>query len=248
MGGDKRKVCRETQQSTADGIYLLNSVVDKWTSRNNGRLFTAMIDFQKAYDYVVHNNVWAKLIQKGVTGRILAVVQSTCMYRQMKNRIRNFDGKLSEPFSGVIGLRQGESLSPLLFSFVVNDIETELRRSQGNKSIRWEHVITSLLMYADDLCLIADSADNLQDALNILDSYCTEWNLKVNAIKSKVMIFSKKEVEDLPEFMSRGETLEIVNNFKYLGAVFTRNGSWDTNVSTLCGQARKAIMSLRQRF
>ena len=73
-----------------------------------------MIDFQKAFDYVVHNNVWTKLIQSGVTGKILGIVQS--MYRQLRNRIRNFDGTMSEPFDGVIGLRQGESLSPLLFS------------------------------------------------------------------------------------------------------------------------------------
>ena len=84
-----------------------------------------MFDFQKAFDYVVHNNVWAKMVVNGVTGRILKVIQS--MYRQLKNQVRDFQGNLSDPFEGVIGLRQGESLSPLLFALIVNDIESELR-------------------------------------------------------------------------------------------------------------------------
>ena len=108
---------------------------------------------------MVHNNVWAKMIANGVTGRILKVIQS--MYRQLKNQARDFQGNLSDPFEGVIGLRQGESLSPLLFALIVNDIESELRRGQGDRSLRWEHVVMSLLMYADDLCVLADSESPL---------------------------------------------------------------------------------------
>ena len=177
--------------STADGIYLLHSTIEKWTRKSGGRLYTAMIDFQKAFDYVVHNNVWMWLIKKGVTGRILKIVQS--MYRQIKNQVRGLTGELNEPFTGAIGLRQGESLSPLLFSFLVNDVEEELCRKQGNQAMRWGHVVLSLLMYADDLCVIADSPDNLQQALNILSDFCEQWNLKVNPAKSQVIIFSKTE-------------------------------------------------------
>ena len=119
--------------STADGVYLLHSVVDKCTNRHNGRIYAGRIDFQKAFDYVVHNNVWAKMIANGVTGRILKVIQS--MYRQLKNQVRDFQGNLSDPFEGVIGLRQGESLSPLLFALIMNDIESELRRGQGDCSL-----------------------------------------------------------------------------------------------------------------
>ena len=40
----------------------------------------------------------------------------------------------------------------------------------------------------------------------------------------------------------------IIDRFKYLGITFTTKGSWEINTETLCGQAHKAIMSLRQRF
>ena len=74
--------------------------------------------------------------------------------------------------------------------------------------LRWEHVVISLLLYADDLCVLADSAANLQNGLDILDNYCENWNLKVNAAKSKVIIFSKKELEEKPTFTYLGEELE----------------------------------------
>ena len=72
----------------------------------------------------------------------------------------------------------------------------------------------SLLMYADDLCVLADSEANLQNGLDILDNYCENWNLKVNAAKFKVIIFSKKELEEKPTFTYRGEELEVVDDFK----------------------------------
>ena len=52
--------------STTDGIYLLHSTIEKWTRKFGGQLYTAMIDFQKAFDYVVHNNVWMQLIKRAV--------------------------------------------------------------------------------------------------------------------------------------------------------------------------------------
>ena len=179
-------------------------------------------------------------------GRILKIVQS--MYRQIKNRVCGLTGELSEPFTGTIGLRQGESLFPLLFSFLVNDVEEELHRKQGNQAMRWGHVVLSLLMYADDLCIIADSPDNLQQTLNILSDFCEQWNLKVNPAKSQVIIFSKTDSPDGLTFKYCETELVIIDRFKYLGITFTTNGSWEINTETLCGQARKAVMSLRLRF
>ena len=57
-----------------------------------------MVDFRKAFDYIVYDNLWRCMIEKGVTGKTLSIVKS--MYRQLKNRRRGFTGDLSEPFQG----------------------------------------------------------------------------------------------------------------------------------------------------
>ena len=113
--------------------------------------------------------------------------------------------------------------------------------------MRWVPVVLSLLMYADDVCIIADLPDNLQQALDILSDFCEQWNL-VNSAKSQVIIFSKTDSPNGLSFKYHETELVIINHFKYLGIKFTTKGSWEINTETLCGQARKAVMSLHQRF
>ena len=46
-----------------------------------------------------------------------------------------------------------------------------------------------LLLYADDTIMMAESARELQDALNALNEYCEKWSLTVNADKTKKWYF-----------------------------------------------------------
>ena len=46
-------------------------------------------------------------------------------------------------------------------------------------------------LYADDTVILAESADELQAALNAMFLYCKTWNLAVNPTKAKVVVFSK---------------------------------------------------------
>ena len=46
-----------------------------------------------------------------------------------------------------------------------------------------------VLLYADDMVLFAESMEELQDLLDKLQIYCSQWKLKVNSEKSNVVIF-----------------------------------------------------------
>ena len=47
------------------------------------------------------------------------------------------------------------------------------------------------LLYADDTILLAESTRDLQEALDTLDTYSNDWDLKVNSDKTKIVIFSR---------------------------------------------------------
>jgi hypothetical protein len=49
-----------------------------------------------------------------------------------------------------------------------------------------------LLLYADGTVVFAETAAELQSALNAMYLYCETRKLKVNAAKTNVVIFSKK--------------------------------------------------------
>ena len=139
------------------------------------------------------------------------------------------------------------SLSLLLFSLYLNDIEEQFLNS-GLEGIDINMFKMFMLLYADDIVIFANSAEELQKSLDLLLNYCNIWKLIVNVAKTKVMVFRKGGM--LPQNMSfyyNGERLEIVKEFKYLGMFFfTTGGSFAEAQNTLSGQAQKAIFKLNK--
>ena len=103
---------------TTDNIFILNSLITHSINQNE-RLYCAFVDFTKAFDFVVRDILWFKLIRLGVRGKMLNIIKS--IYSSVKSRVKH-DNTLSEPFTCNIGVRQGECLSPFLFAMYVNDL------------------------------------------------------------------------------------------------------------------------------
>jgi hypothetical protein len=77
-----------------------------------------------------------------------------------------------------------------------------------------------VILYADDTIILSESKENMQSSLDIFHSYCEMWNLRVNANKTKVMIFSKRKVRQNIEYYLNGQKQEIIDTFSYLGVLF----------------------------
>ena len=151
------------------------------------KLYCAFFDFTKAFDYVVRDNLRYKLVKLGLRGKILNILKST--YSSVKSRVK-FDNKLGGEFCCNLGVRQGECLSPLLFSLYLNDIEETFVNS-GLEGIDIDMFKMFMLLYADDIVIFANSAEELQQSLDVLLNYCNRWKLTVNVSKTKVMVFRK---------------------------------------------------------
>ena len=113
--------------STLDNSFVLHGLITHFLD-NSKRLFFSFIDFSKAFDYVVRDILWYKLIQYGVRGKNLDIIVS--MYRDIKFKVE-LNNKLSDVFSCMTGVRQGECLSPILFAMYVNGIEQEFITKGG---------------------------------------------------------------------------------------------------------------------
>ena len=79
---------------------------------------------------------------------------------------------VSPPFESYNGVPQGDPLSPLLYSIFTADFPKSLTHqgvNLGNTELHY-------LLYADDLVLLAASANDLQLALNKLGTYAQHAN------------------------------------------------------------------------
>ena len=81
-------------------------------------------------------------------------------------------------------------MSPLPFSLFLNDIEVTFIQN-GLEGLDIDTFKLFMLLYADDIVIFANSAEQLQESLNMLSDYCRRWKLTVNVSKTKVMVFGK---------------------------------------------------------
>ena len=89
---------------TVDNIFVLHGLITHMLNTGK-KLYCTFIDFTKAFDYVVRDNLWYKLITLGIRGKILNIIKS--IYANVKSRVK-FCNKLGNQFTCSLGVRQGE--------------------------------------------------------------------------------------------------------------------------------------------
>ena len=93
-------------------------------------------------------------------------------------------------FTSKVGVFQGESLSPFLFSMYINDLSEHLEADGIGIDIDHNIMLTSLL-FADDMVILSKTREGLQKGLDSLQRYCNLWGLSVNKNKTKCVAFKK---------------------------------------------------------
>ena len=246
---DDRKILSNAQAgfrpsySTIDSCFVLSTAVDIALSKPRGKLFTAFIDFKSAFDCVDRGILFHKLFKLGIGGNFFNTLLS--MYKNINACVKYDDG-ISTIFHCSKGVRQGCNLSPLLFSLFINDIEDCLVKSHY-RGIRINGMNICCLMYADDMVILSDDALCLQGLLSTLENYCNYNKLMLNLDKTKTMVFRKGgHLAREHKWFFKGNQLQTVNNYNYLGLEFSTKGSWNKAQDNLCISAKKALFSLKK--
>ena len=100
--------------------------------------------------------------------------------------VKSSDGNIiSLSFMSLLGIRQGDNLSPTLFNNF-NDIPNIFNHSCD--IARLGNIPISCMMYADDLILLSETNQGLQESMDKLSHYCTQWGLTVNINKTTCMV------------------------------------------------------------
>jgi hypothetical protein len=235
--------------STVDHIYAINTLIEMYLSKGK-RLYCVFVDYQKAFDLIDRSKLWQKILAIGVNGKVFKIIQN--MYNNARSSIKHESVKSQESFKCNIGVRQGENLSPLLFSLYLNDFEDSLSKCyKGLKFINNEMetmLKLYLLLYADDTVILAEDAKDLQYALNGLYNYCREWNLTVNLSKTKVVVFSRGKVKKIPVFKIGNSIIDFTYDYEYLGCTLNYNGKFKKAIDERVSQAKRAMFNLLSKM
>lgn len=104
----------------------------------------------------------------------------------------------------------------------------------------------SILAYADDILLAADSDKNLQFNMKVLTEELAKKKMKINVEKSKTMVIGGKGKR--LQIKVKGTVLEQVKNFKYLGAHLNEEGRMEDEIKERIGAAGRFFHAIRNSF
>jgi hypothetical protein len=168
------------------------------------------------------------------------------MYRQNQACLHHPKEGLTPTFLYRIGVKQGCSLSPLLFGLFIDDLEKRLNALEGDAPPMLGQLAIRLLLYANDLALMSHTLAGLQKQLDVLQAFCCERQLIMNVKKTKVVVFEARKFV-CQAFQYEGKTIEQLNSFKYLGVELHGTKGMQTAIQQLAMSGKKAIFALQRR-
>ena len=194
--------------STVDHIHTLRQVIQK-TEEYNLPLCLAFVDYEKAFDSIETWAVLQSLQRCQIDYRYIEVLK--CLYKNATMSVRLQD-QTSKPILLQRGVRQGDVISPKLFTAALEDVFKVLEWRGRGININGEYI--THLRFADDIVVMAETTEELSTMLGDLSRASERVGLKMNMDKTKVMV----NIHVAPTPIKIGDsTLEVVDDYVYLG-------------------------------
>lgn len=217
----------KAQHSTSH--QLLRLTEQAFQNKNN--VIAIFPDVQKAFDRVWHTGLIYKLFQMGFPIYLIQLLRSFLTDRTFVTRIGSTTSEIKPILAGT---PQESSLSPILYNLYTADFPT-------NSQVQ-------IAMYADDTVLFTASsdiliaADSLQNILNEISSWSSNWRIRLNSQKCIVKLFSMRKCTIFPLLSLNNENLNWLpdkESVKYLGVYLDRRLNWNAHIKNKIKQANR---------
>jgi hypothetical protein len=218
-------------------IFVLTEVLG---FRKGKKTYCCFVDVKKAYDRVWRDGMLKRLWEVGVRGKMWRVLKNS--YESVKS-CGAVNGGRSDWFDIEVGLRQGCVLSPLIYNIFIDGLAKRIIGLDLGVEVD-EGGRLSLLLYADDIVMIADSPEDLQRMVNELREYCRLWRFEINLDRGKteVVVYGgpKKGVEGV-EIWYGDKKINVVSGYTYLGMEIDKGGGWRRYKEKMIRKTRRRV-------
>jgi hypothetical protein len=131
---------------------------------------------------------------------------------------------------------------PLLFGIFIDRIEQWLSDRCGACGTPLGSRLVRLLLYADDLVMLAETSGKLQQLLDALQSFCNEYDMQVNVGKTEVVVFGRRKYSGNATWSYQGQQVPVSQQFRYLGVQFHATQGVSFSTYALAAAGSRAII------
>ena len=193
--------------STTGHLQALNQIVEQ-SNEYNLPLCLGFINYEKAFDTVEHFAIFEALRKTNVNETYINILQN--IYNQATARVHLDKLVSTTEFPIHRGVRQGDPLSPKLFTAVMEEVLKTVDISEG-VNVDGENLTN--LRFTDDLALFNETTTKqVEKHLNNLHSESLKVDLKIYKGKTKYMT----NYADSEDILTDQQKIEKVTVFKYL--------------------------------
>jgi hypothetical protein len=143
----------------------------------------AFIDYRKAFVSVEHTKTLDSMEAKAVHPKYTRLIRE--MYKNSNAKVRTeIEGDM---FRTKRGFRQGDPISPKLFTYLLETIFRKLNWNRKRVGVNINGRRLSNLRFADDIVIFFKSTTELQAMMTGLNTRSKEMGLLMNPTKTKIM-------------------------------------------------------------
>lgn len=249
---EEQKGCRKGSRGCKEQL-LVDSVVMSSAKRDKRSLYSAYIDYQKAYDSVPHSWLAEILELYKIEGHIIDFLRHAMTMWKTKiiinARSDSIDAGMIEIKRGIF---QGDTLSPLWFCLALRPLTSLLNRQKKGYILPQTETQLCHLWYMDDLKLYARNRKYLHDLLSCVTRFSSDIQMKFGLDKCKIScIENGKWTEHTGFEAGRGQgmiaAMQEDERYRYLGYLQARGIDYkaakETTACTYLQRLRKILKS-----
>lgn len=193
--------------STVDHLQTIRTIIEK-ASEYNIPINLAFVDYHKAFDSIEKWAFLTALEDARVDSRYCTIMKA--IYDKATFHVKINDDIKTDKIKIGKGVRQGDTISPKLFTLALENVFKQLNWENRGLNIDGMHL--HHLRFADDIVLISTDLDELNIMLNELNEESRKIGLHMNLNKTKIM-------SNIPQYNITidNTTIENVDHYIYLG-------------------------------
>ena len=235
---DPNQFAYKSKRSVDDAIALFFDNIYKHLDKSGNFCRVLFLDFSSAFNFLQPKILVEKLLELNVNVHICSWIFDFLTERPqfVRLKIKN-DVFCSSTTVLNVGSPQGTVLSPALYSIYTDNCRSSCENIK-------------IIKFADDTAiqgLLSNSVSSYFNEIDMFVKWCKEHSLHLNVSKTKEIVIDFRKSQHVhPNVIIDGETVEQVENYKYLGVHVNNKLDWTVHTSSVISKINQRMFFVRK--